>query len=74
MRLTLRFGRFDLTFLARRFRVPEIDVKELDLFDQQEDGLSGRAKIVVAVGIETRTPRAELLDLRLIQTIAQRSP
>lgn len=74
VRLTLCLRWLDLTFLARRFRIPEIDVKALDLFDQQEDGLTGRAKIVVAVGIQTRAPGPELLDLRLIQTIAQRSP
>ena len=72
--LNLRTGVLDLPFLARRLRIPEIDVKTLDLFDQQEDRLSGRPKIVIAVGMETRAPGAELLDLGLVQTIAQRSP
>jgi len=72
--LNLRTGVLDLPFLARRLRIPEIDVKTLDLLDQQEDRLSGRPKIVIAVGMETRAPGAELLDLGLVQTIAQRSP
>jgi hypothetical protein len=72
--LNLRIGVLDLRLLTRGLRIPEIDVKALDLLDQQEDGLTGRAKIVVAVRIQTRAPGAELLDLGLIQTIAQRSP
>jgi hypothetical protein len=72
--LNLRLDVFDLGFLARRFRIPEIDVKTLDLFNEQEDRLSRRAKVVIAVRIETCAPRAELLDLGLVQTIAQRSP
>jgi hypothetical protein len=74
MSLHLALKRVHLGRLAGGFRVPQIDVKALDLLDQQENRLSGRAKIVIAVGIETRAPRAELLDLGLIQTIAQRSP
>jgi hypothetical protein len=72
--LNLRIGVLDLRLLSRGLRIPEIDVQALDLLDPQADGLTGRAKIVVAVGIQTRAPGAELLDLGLIQTIAQRSP
>lgn len=60
------------SFLSR-LRVPEIDVKALDLFDQQENRLAGRAKIVAAVGSKTRAPRSELVDLALVQTVGQRS-
>ena len=74
MGLDFRVRLLQPTSLVRRLRVPEIDVKAFDLFDQQEDGLSGRAKIVIAIGIKTRAPGAELLDLGLVQTIAQRSP
>ena len=62
-----------LVLLLRRLRVPQVDVQTLDLFDQQENRLSGRAKLVIAVGKKTGAPGAELLDLALIQTIAQRS-
>jgi hypothetical protein len=58
----------------RRLRVPEVNVQTLDLFDQQENCLSGRAKIGSAVRQKTSAPGAELLDLALVQTIAQRSP
>ena len=72
--LKLRIGIPEVTLLGRRFRIPEIDVQAFDLFDQQEDCFSRSAKVVISVGIETRAPGAELLDLGLIQTIAQRSP
>jgi hypothetical protein len=74
--LVVLYGLIRLVLLLWRLRVPQVDVKALDLFDQQENCLSGRAeiRIAVAVGQETRTPGAELLDLPLIQTIAQRSP
>ena len=58
--------------LVGRLRVPQIYVKALDLFDQQEDCLSGRAKIVIAIGEQPRAPCSELLDLGLVQTLAQR--
>ena len=57
----------------RRLRVPQVDVQPLDLFDQQENRLSGRAKLLIAARKKTRAPGAELLDLALIQTIAQGS-
>ena len=62
-----------LTLLLRRLRAPQVDVQTLDLFDQQENRLSGRAKLLIAARIETRAPGAKLLDLRLVQPIAQRS-
>jgi hypothetical protein len=61
-----------LVLLLRRLRVPQVDVQTLDLFDQQENRLPGRTKLLIAVGKKTRSPGAELLDLALIQTIAQR--
>jgi hypothetical protein len=57
----------------RRLRVPQVDVQPLDLFDQQENRLSGRAKLLIAARKKPRAPGAELLDLALVQTIAQRS-
>ena len=57
----------------RRLRVPQVDVQTLDLFDQQENRLSGRAKLMIAARKKTRAPGAELLDLALVQTIAQRT-
>jgi hypothetical protein len=63
-----------LILFLRRLRVPEIDVQALDLFDQQENRLAGRAQIVAAVRSKTRAPRSELVDLALVQTIVQRSP
>jgi hypothetical protein len=62
-----------LVLLLRGLRVPQVDVQTLDLFDQQENRFSGRAKLVIAVGKKTRAPEAELLDLALVQTIGQRS-
>jgi hypothetical protein len=59
--------------LLRRLRVPQVDVQTLDLFDQQENRLSGRAKLRIAARKKTRAPGAELLDLALVQTFAQRS-
>ena len=56
-----------------RLHVPQVDVQTLDLFDQQENRLSRRAKLRIAAGRKTRAPSAELLDLALVQTIAQRS-
>jgi hypothetical protein len=58
---------------SRRLHVPQVDVQTLDLFDQQENRLSGRAKLLIVAGRKTRAPGAELLDLALVQTIAQRS-
>jgi hypothetical protein len=69
--LALRIGVFRPALLVRRFCVPEIDVKAFDLLDQQENCLSGRTKIVIAIGKKTRTPGAELLDFGLVQPIAQ---
>jgi hypothetical protein len=62
-----------LVLLLRRLRVPQVDVQPLDLFDQQENRLSGRAKLLIAARKKPRAPGAELLDLALVQTIAQRS-
>ena len=56
-----------------RLRAPQVDVQTLDLFDQQENRLSGRAKLLIAARKKTRAPGAELLDLALVQTIGQRS-
>jgi hypothetical protein len=61
-----------LAALLLRFRVPQIDMQTLDLFDQQQNRFSGRAKIVIAVGMKTRAPGAKLLDLAFVQPIAQR--
>ena len=69
----LSLARRRLLFL-RGLRVPEINVQPLDLFDQHENRLAGRAKIVAAVGSKTRSPRSELVDLALVQTIVQRFP
>jgi hypothetical protein len=57
--------------LLRRLRVPQIDMQMLDLVDQQQNRLPGCAKIVIAIGIKTCAPRAKLLDLALVQPIAQ---
>jgi hypothetical protein len=50
-----------------------VDVQTLDRFDQQENCFSGRAKLLIADVNKTRAPGAELFDLALVQTIAQRS-
>src|SRR6266487_3681310 len=71
--LTVPISLIRLLLLLRRLRVPHVDVQTLDLFDQQENRLSGRANLMIAVGKKTRAPGAELLDLALVQTIAQRS-
>jgi hypothetical protein len=53
--------------LLLRLRCPQIDVQMLDLFDQQQNRSSGRAKIVITVDKKkTRAPGAELLDLALV--------
>jgi hypothetical protein len=71
--MTVPISLIRLVLLLRRLRVPQVDVQTLDLFDQQENRLSGRAKLLIAAGKKTRAPGAELLDLALVQTIAQRS-
>ena len=71
--MTLAISLIRLALLLRRFRVPQVDVQKLDLFDQQENRLSRRAELLIAARKKTRAPGAELLDLALVQTIAQRS-
>jgi len=71
--ITVPISLFRLVMLLRRLRVPQVDVQTLDLLDQQENRLSGRAKLRIAAGRKTRAPSAELLDLALVQTIGQRS-
>jgi hypothetical protein len=71
--MTVPISLIRLALLLRRLRVPQVDVQTLDLFDQQENRLSRRAKLLIAVRKKTRAPGAELLDLALVQTIAQRS-
>lgn len=71
--MTVPISLIRLALLPRRLRVPQVDVQTLDLFDQQENRLSGRAKLRITARRKTRAPSAELLNLALIQTIAQRS-
>jgi len=71
--MTVPVSLIRLGLLLRRLCVPQVDVQTLDLFDQQENRLSGRAKLLIAVLKKTRTPGAKLLDLVFVQTIAQRS-
>jgi hypothetical protein len=70
----VRIGRRRLSLLVRRLRVPQVDMQTLDLFDQQQNRFSGRAKIVTAIGMKTRAPGAKLLDLALVQPIVQARP
>ena len=70
--MTVPVGLIRLVVLLRRLRVPQVNVQTLDLLDQQENRLSGRAKLRIAAGRKTRAPSAELLDLALVQTIGQR--
>ena len=70
----VRIARRRRRLLLRRLRVPQIDMQTLDLFDQQQNRFSGRAKIVIAIGMKTRAPGAKLLDLALVQPIAQGRP
>jgi len=56
---------------GHRLRIPQVDVQPLDLFDQQENRLSGRAKLMILLAGETGSPATELLDLVLVQTPAQ---
>ena len=71
--MTVPISRIRLVLLLRRLRVPQVDVQTLDLFDQQENRFSSRAKLLIAAGKKTRAPGAELLNLLLVETIAQRS-
>ena len=70
--LNIRIGLLRDLVLLRGFRSPEVDVKTLDLFDQHENCFSGCAQIVITTRRKARAPRAELVDLALVQTIAQR--
>jgi hypothetical protein len=72
LELTVPISLIRLLLPLRRLCVPHVDVQSLDLFDQQENRLSGRAKLLIAVGDKTRAPGAELFDLALVQTIAQK--
>lgn len=71
--MTVPISLIRLVVLLHRLRVPQVDVQTLDLLDQQENCLPGRAKLRIAAGRKTRAPSAELFDLALVQTIAQRS-
>ena len=71
--LTIPISLIRLTLLLRRLRAPQVDVQTLDLLDQQENRFSGRAKLLIAARKKALAPGAELLDLVLVQTIAQRS-
>ena len=71
--MTVLVSLIRLALLLRRLRAPQVDVQTLDLFDQQENRLSGRAKLLIAARKETRAPGAELLDFAFVQTIGQRS-
>jgi hypothetical protein len=71
--MTVPISLIRLVMLLRRLRVPQVDVQTLDLFDQQENRFSGRAKLLIAAVNKTRAPGAKLFDLALSQTIAQRS-
>jgi hypothetical protein len=64
--MTVPISLIRLVVLLRRLRVPQVDVQTLDLLDQQENRLSGRAKLRIATGRKTRAPSAELLDLGLV--------
>ena len=71
--MTVPVGLIRVALLLRRLRGPQVNVQTLDLFDQQENRLSGRAKLLIAARKKTRAPGTELLDLALVQTIGQRS-
>ena len=51
--------------------VPQVDVKRLDLLDQQQDRLAGRAQLVTFDVREPRSPATQLIDLVFVQTLAQ---
>jgi hypothetical protein len=70
--MTVPISLIRLALLVSRLCAPQVDVQTLDLFDQQENRLSGRAKLLIVARKKTRAPGAELLDLALVQTIAQR--
>ena len=74
MDLNIRIGLLCDLVLLRGFRGPEVDMKTLDLFDQDENCLSGCAQIVITTRSKARAPLAKLVDLALVKTIAQRSP
>ena len=71
--MTVPISLIRLVVHLRRLHVPQVDVQTLDLLDQQENRLSGRSKLLIAARKKTRAPGAELLDLALVQPIAQRS-
>ena len=59
------------SFSDRRFRVPKVDVKCLDLLDQQEDRPACGSQLV-ALGLhEPRAPAPELIDLVFVEAPAQ---
>lgn len=48
--------------------MPEVDVQSLDFLDQQQDRLARRAHVGTFVGAQTAAPRAQLVELRFIQS------
>ena len=50
------------------FGMPQVDMQSLDLLDQQQDRLTGCAHVETLVARETAAPRAELIELCLIQS------
>lgn len=55
----------------RRLGIPHVDVESLDLLDQQEDRFTGGAQLVALGARKTRSPPSQLVDLALVQTLAQ---
>jgi hypothetical protein len=72
--LVLLIGQTLRALLPRRLRIPQIDMKTLDLLDQHENRFTGRAEIVAAVRHQTRAPGSKLVDLALVQALVQMSP
>src|SRR5262249_35875313 len=67
-RLSLGLGH-DL--LARTVaHAPDVDLQTLDLLDQDQDRLAGRAELVAPVRAETRPPAPQRLELFVVQPAA----
>jgi hypothetical protein len=60
-------GARGLLLWKKLFRIPEVDMKSFDLFDQHEDRTAGRRHLFARVSGQAVTPTPERLELLLIE-------
>ena len=54
-------------------RVPQVDVEQLDLLDQEEDRAAGGPDLVPAIGQQTLAPCPQNLELVFVEPLRRQS-